>query len=70
MTRTLSHSRACTNARARLKASRDDDVENDDDELGMPLPEWDDPDWGFDNEEAEPEDGDFWFDNDDEENAL
>lgn len=46
----------------------DDDDEEED--MGMPLPDWRDPDWGFDDEETQPEDGDFWFDSDDEENAL
>jgi hypothetical protein len=53
----------------RPSAVADDDF-SDDDEEGMPLPDWNDPDWGFEDEEVEPEDGDFWFDNDDEENAL
>lgn len=41
----------------------------DDEDLGMPLPDWSDPDWGFDDEEAQPENGDFWFDSSDEEDA-
>ncbi len=55
--------------RGHLRAT-DEDFDGDDDALGMPTPDWDDPDWGFENEEAEPENGDFWFDNDDEEYAL
>lgn len=47
-------------------AAGDDD---DDDELGMPLPDWRDPDWGFDDDETEPEQGDFWFDSNDEEDV-
>jgi hypothetical protein len=49
---------------------KDDDFDDGDEEVGMPLPDWNDPDWGFDDEEAQPEDGDFWFDSNDEENAL
>ncbi len=40
-----------------------------DEDLGMPLPDWNDPDWGFDDEEAQPEKGDFWFDSSDEEDG-
>jgi hypothetical protein len=47
-----------------------DDFDDGDEEVGMPLLDWNDPDWGFDDEEAQPEDGDFWFDSNDEENAL
>lgn len=47
--------------------ARHDD--EDDGDVGMPLPAWDDPDWGFDDEETQPEDGDFWFDSSDEEDG-
>ncbi len=47
--------------------NRDDD---DSEDLGMPLPDDNDPDWGFEDEEAQPEHGDFWLDSHDEEDAL
>ncbi len=48
-------------------AEEDDD--QDDETIAMPFLD-DDPDWGFDDEEAQPEQGDFWMDSDDEEDAL
>lgn len=41
----------------------------DDEEIELPFLD-DDPDWGFDDEEAQPEQGDFWLDSDEEEDAL
>jgi hypothetical protein len=46
-----------------------DDDDRGDDAIEMPFPD-DDPDWGFDDEEVQPEQGDFWLDSDDEEDAL
>ncbi len=60
---------AC-HADPRLAAEEDDDEAADDEDLGMPLPDDDDPDWGFEDEETQPEQGDFWFDSNDEEDAL
>jgi len=52
-------------SRAPAVVASDDDEED----VGMPLPDWNDPDWGFDDEEAQPEKGDFWFDSSDEEDG-
>ncbi|MDZ4781139.1 MAG: hypothetical protein SGJ19_12870 [Planctomycetia bacterium] len=42
---------------------------HDGEDIEMPFPE-EDPDWGFEEEEAQPEQGDFWLDSDDDEDAL
>lgn len=53
-----------------IRCDADDQDDFDREDLGMPLPDDNDPDWGFDDEEAQPEHGDFWLDSHDEEDAL
>lgn len=57
-------------ARPPVRANDDFDDDAEDDTEGMPLPDWDDPDWEPDGDEPQPEQGDFWFDSNEEEDVL